>query len=83
MRDNIQGEESAIFSNGLGETVELTLTDSPENTINLLLKILDGNNDAATALAEEVHRDVVCTDASVETVPDLVSVIHCCLVYLL
>lgn len=56
----------------MGETVELTLTVSQENTINLLVKILNGDCDAAVALAEEVHRDVVCTDAGIENLPDLV-----------
>lgn len=79
IRDNIQGEESATFSNALGETVELTLTDSQENTINLLVKILNGDNDAAAALAEEVHRNVVCTDAGIENLPDLVIINFICI----
>lgn len=72
VRDNVQGEENATFTNALGETVELSLNDSKENTINLLVKILNGDNDAAVALADEVHRDVLCTDADIENIPDLV-----------
>lgn len=79
VRDNIQGEEAATFSNALGETVDLTLTDNQENTINLLVKILNGDNDAAAALADEVHRNVLCADAGIENIPDLVNfvIFHC------
>lgn len=73
VRDNIQGEETATFSNSLGETVELTLTDSQENTANLLEKILNGDSDAAAALAEVVHQDVGSVDAILENLPDLVN----------
>lgn len=72
MRDNIYGEESATFTNGVGETVELEINDSQANTVECLLKILDGDSEAAEALAEEVHKDVVCPDAGIENLPDLV-----------
>lgn len=72
MRDNIQGEETAKFTNALGESIVLAITEDPAKTAECLLKILDGNSEAADLLAAEVHKNVVCTDAMVENLPDLV-----------
>lgn len=72
MRDNVYGEETATFTNGAGETVELEINESQANTAECLLKILDGDSEAAEALAEEVHKEVVCPEFGVESIPDLV-----------
>lgn len=72
MRDNIQGEESATFTNGLGETIELVINDSQAHTAELLLKILNGDSAAAELLADEVHKSVICEHANIELLPDLV-----------
>lgn len=76
VRDNIQGEETAKFTNALGESVELEISDDPAKTAECLIKILDGNSEAADLLAAEVHKNVVCTDANVENLPDLVKLLH-------
>lgn len=71
MRDNIQGEETATFTNALGESIDLEIFDDPAKTAECLLKVLDGDIDAANALAAEVHQNVVAQGA-VEDIPDLV-----------
>lgn len=73
MRDNIQGEETATFTNGLGDTVDLEINDDEANTVERLVKILDGDRVAAELLAAEVHRSVICENVGLETLPDLVS----------
>lgn len=73
VRDNIYGEETATFTNGAGESIELQINDSQAETAECLLKILDGDNDAAEALAEEVHRLVICPNSDIEKLPDLVN----------
>lgn len=74
VRDNIQGEETAKFTNALGESIELEISDDPAKTAECILKILDGNSEAADLLAAEVHKNVVCTTANVENLPELVIV---------
>ncbi|XP_053661235.1 inositol polyphosphate 1-phosphatase [Anopheles marshallii] len=58
LRDNIRGEENAKFTNTAGESVIVSVTDDPENTIQVLEKILNGDKEAASALVDEVYRDV-------------------------
>lgn len=72
VRDNIQGEESATFTNGLGDSADLAISDDEANTVECLVKILNGDRIAAEVLAAEVHRTVVCENADLETLPDLV-----------
>ncbi|CAB3386120.1 Hypothetical predicted protein [Cloeon dipterum] len=55
----IQGEESNVFTNTLGETIEVKIMGSQEDTAELLSKVLDGDRSAADLLALEVHRDVI------------------------
>lgn len=69
---HIQGEESASFTNGLGETADLQITDDEANTVERLTKILDGDDTAAELLATEVHRSVIYEHGDIEAVPDLV-----------
>lgn len=59
IRDSIKGEESNKFENILGESVLIEIQEDPLETKNLLIKVLDGNEEAAEALAGEIHKDVV------------------------
>ncbi|XP_031620263.1 inositol polyphosphate 1-phosphatase [Contarinia nasturtii] len=68
---HIQGEETATFTNGLGESIDLEITDIQENTIDCLVKILDGDRVAAELLAAEVYRTVICEHGDVDALPDL------------
>ncbi|KRT83983.1 hypothetical protein AMK59_882, partial [Oryctes borbonicus] len=56
--NNINGEESNTFSNCLGETIEVKVLNSEEETSSLLEKVLNGDRHAAELLAEAVHTDV-------------------------
>lgn len=69
---HIQGEETATFTNGLGESIDLEITDNQESTIECLVKILDGDRVAAELLAAEVHRTVICEHGDIDALPDLV-----------
>lgn len=73
IRDNVQGEETSTFTNGLGETIELEIFDEQSQTAESLLKVLDGDAVAADVLAEQVHKTVVVTEDVLENLPDLVS----------
>lgn len=77
---HIQGEETATFTNGLGESIDLEITDNQENTIEFLVKILDGNCIVAELLAAEVHRTVICEYGDIDALPDLVRQHICCYV---
>lgn len=55
MRDHILGEESNMFTNTAGESVEVTIQSTPEETKLLLTKVLDENQEAAALLAEALH----------------------------
>lgn len=68
----MQGEESATFTNGLGETADLQITDDEASTIERLTKILDGDGTAAGLLATEVHRNVIYEHGDIDALPDLV-----------
>lgn len=70
---HIQGEESATFTNGLGESIDLEITDNQETTIECLVKILGGDRVAAELLAAEVHRTVICEHGDIDALPDLVN----------
>lgn len=79
VRDNIQGEETSTFTNALGESINLEITDDSSQTVRSLLTILDGHDEAAECLAAEVHKNVVCDDANVDAIPDLVWKCYSCL----
>lgn len=68
---NIKGEEGNKFENKLGESVTVEITDDPNDTKALLLKVLDGNEIAAEALTEEIHKVVSTDDA--EKLPEIVA----------
>lgn len=69
IRDTIKGEEGNKFSNVLGESVLVEITEDPAATKAMLLRVLDGNEEAANALTDEIHKDV-STDESQE-LPDI------------
>lgn len=56
--DHVQGEESAEFTNTLGEKITVRVCESEEETATLLGKVLDGNKEAAEILAAVVHSDI-------------------------
>lgn len=59
MRENIKGEESATFTNALGETIIVEIFETADGTAERLEKVLDGDRLAANMLSEEVHREIV------------------------
>lgn len=68
---NIKGEEGNKFENKLGESVTVVITDDPNDTKALLLKVLDGNEIAAEALTKEIHKSVSTVEA--EKLPEIVA----------
>ncbi|CAD7084508.1 unnamed protein product [Hermetia illucens] len=58
MVGNINGEESATFTNTLGESVTIAIGENAQETAACLEKVLNQNKLAAELLAEEVHREV-------------------------
>lgn len=69
MQESIKGEEGNKFENTLGDSITVQIGDDPDETKALLLKVLDGNEIAAEALSEEIHKDV-STDES-KQLPDI------------
>lgn len=68
---NIKGEEGNKFENKLGESVTVEITDDSNDTKALLLKVLDGNEIAAEALTEEIHKSVATDEAA--KLPEIVA----------
>ncbi|XP_066959706.1 inositol polyphosphate 1-phosphatase [Macrobrachium rosenbergii] len=58
LEDYVQGEESAEFTNTLGEKITVKICETEKETANLLAKVLDGNAEAAELLAAVVHSDI-------------------------
>jgi hypothetical protein len=58
--DQILGEENNKFMNAIGESVIVTIQETCDQTSQLLLKVLDGNNKAANLLANAVHSSDAC-----------------------
>lgn len=61
----IKGEENNIFTNVLGETIEISVQQTENETADLLKIVLDGNSHAAGVLAAEVHRTISISDVNV------------------
>lgn len=70
LKDYIKGEESASFTNKLGETINVAIGETAKETADCLEKVLDGNRSAAEVLAEEVHKSVTYSN-QVADIPDL------------
>ncbi|KAL2087923.1 hypothetical protein ACEWY4_016751 [Coilia grayii] len=62
LENNIFGEETNEFMNGLGERIQVMLCEREEDTARLLSKVLDGNMQAAEALASAAHQDIIIPD---------------------
>jgi len=54
----INGEESAEFTNSLGESITVRVCASECDTVALLGRVMDGNKAAASMLASAVHKDL-------------------------
>ncbi|KAJ8351537.1 hypothetical protein SKAU_G00230130 [Synaphobranchus kaupii] len=63
IENNIFGEESHEFTNRLGEKIQVQVCETEQDTCRLLCKVLQGNVEAAKALARAAHGDL--------TIPDL------------
>ena len=69
IRENIKGEEGNKFENALNESIIVEIQEDPDETKALLLKVLNGNESAAQALSDEVHKNVSTEDS--QQLPDL------------
>lgn len=75
LAENIFGEESNKFTNTSGTTIEVSIKESQDDTAQLLKEILDGNEEAAKALAEVIHTDVPMeTDTKLQSLNTSVSI---------
>lgn len=54
----INGEESAEFTNSLGESITVRVCASECDTVALLGRVMDSNKAAASMLASAVHKDL-------------------------
>lgn len=72
MLENIQGEESPSFANATGKAVSICVGATEEETTACLLQVLESEyEDAAKALAAEVHRVVEFHKEIHEDLPQL------------
>ena len=58
LEESILGEESNKFTNKLGNCLTVEVKDTMEETKELLVKVLDNNQIAASLLAQQVHAEV-------------------------
>ena len=58
LEDSIHGKESNKFTNKLGNCLTVEVKDTMEETKELLVKVLDNNQIAASLLAKQVHAEV-------------------------
>lgn len=70
---DIHGEESNRFTNGHGESIEVEVQSTQQETAALLSKVLNGNMNAAELLATVVH-----SNNKVETDENLDHIHHAC-----
>jgi inositol polyphosphate 1-phosphatase len=71
MSGNIYGEESNVFTNNLGERVEVKIGETEELTKEMLGRVLGQNIRAAELLAKEVHHQEVSIDGcETDSLPD-------------
>ncbi|KAK9879364.1 hypothetical protein WA026_004212 [Henosepilachna vigintioctopunctata] len=73
LESRIRGEESNVFCNTLGEKITVEIKESQEDTADLLATVLNGNNDAAVLLAEEVHKSVSLEEINTIRCPEYFS----------
>uniref|UniRef100_A0A452H738 inositol-1,4-bisphosphate 1-phosphatase n=1 Tax=Gopherus agassizii TaxID=38772 RepID=A0A452H738_9SAUR len=68
LHGHICGEESNQFENSLGETLEVQVCATQQDTASLLFTILDRNRPAAELLAAAIHQEVVLQDPTLDAV---------------
>ncbi|XP_039370385.1 inositol polyphosphate 1-phosphatase-like isoform X2 [Mauremys reevesii] len=68
LHGHIRGEESNQFENSLGETLEVQVCATQQDTASLLFTILDRNRPAAELLAAAIHQEVVLQDPALDAV---------------
>ncbi|XP_039613828.1 inositol polyphosphate 1-phosphatase isoform X1 [Polypterus senegalus] len=56
LKGHIFGEESNEFTNGLGQKICVKICETEKETAKLLSLVLDGNEEAASALARAAHQ---------------------------
>ncbi|XP_067203103.1 inositol polyphosphate 1-phosphatase isoform X2 [Linepithema humile] len=67
----VQGEETNVFSNTLGESIIVDVCSCSEDTTQLLTKVMGNDVVAAELLAAEVHKDVQLSDVPITLeIPD-------------
>lgn len=62
------GKESNEFTNGLERKVILRLCPTEKDMVELLCKVLSGNNLASEASAKVVHQDITFTNPTLHSV---------------
>lgn len=70
LKGDIQGEESNKFTNTLGESIQVEVCPTLEETSKLLSRVLTGNQNAADILARLVHFDAKPDFEDVDKIPD-------------
>ncbi|XP_018376720.1 PREDICTED: inositol polyphosphate 1-phosphatase-like isoform X1 [Trachymyrmex cornetzi] len=61
----VQGEETNVFSNILGESIIVEICSCSKDTTQLLTKVMGNDAVAAELLAAEVHKDVQLSDVPI------------------
>ncbi|CAL1679639.1 unnamed protein product [Lasius platythorax] len=61
----VQGEETNVFSNTLGESIIVEVCPCSKDTTQLLTKVMGNDAVAAELLAAEVHKDVQLSDVPI------------------
>lgn len=61
----VQGEETNIFSNTLGDSVIVEICSSSKETTQLLTKVMGDDVVAAELLAAEVHKEIQLSDVPI------------------
>ncbi|XP_025989066.1 inositol polyphosphate 1-phosphatase isoform X2 [Solenopsis invicta] len=61
----VQGEETNVFSNTMGESIIVEVCSCSKDTTQLLTKVMSNDVVAAELLAAEVHKDVQLSDVPI------------------
>ncbi|XP_012524672.1 inositol polyphosphate 1-phosphatase isoform X2 [Monomorium pharaonis] len=61
----VQGEETNVFSNTMGESIFVEVCSCSKDTTQLLTKVMGNDAVAAELLATEVHKDVQLSDVPI------------------
>ncbi|EDW83118.1 uncharacterized protein Dwil_GK22680 [Drosophila willistoni] len=71
MKDLIRGEESPNFTNKEGNSITIAVGETESETTSCLAAVLEGHEEAAAALATEVHRVVSYESSKLGEIPQL------------